>query len=824
MPLLDRLVAAVERGHRKILLATAVLVVLSALSLLRLEIDMDLLAQLPESSRTFRDYREVIEGFASRDTLVLRISGEPAVLPEFAAALASRLAELPGVSSVRHRIDVRRIRDEVLRPHRWELLTLEDYSEIERRLSPEAIRERVRGLRRALSMPLAAGAAAEIRTDPLGVDEILGRSLARRAGGALAASGSDGLFRSPSGRSLLVHVRPERSALDTRFGRELLSGVRRVERELLAGPFAGRGIEVGHTGPLVYALADREVLERDLRIDFLLVPVLVLAIFHVGLRTLRILPFVIAPLLVASLVTFALSLLLYGRLTMISIAFAGIFYGLGIDSAIYFYATLRARLAGDDLRGAILGTLREIGPANLLASTTTAGAFFVIGFSEFVGVSQLGVLTGVAMLLNVAGTFVLLPAMIFHQGARAVPRPAGPAPAAGRAYDRLARAVAGRPGRLAAPLLVIVVVAAAGAGRVRLDTDFSNLRPGGGEAERVESAIREDFDRAEAPLTVVVRGGTLEEALSRTHELVDRLAVWRDEGLVESWSAVTAFLPPPDVARSRIERFRALPRERAARDLGEALAAEGFAPDAFAGFFASWLDERPPRLDRRAPALAPVREPHVREVDGRVEVATWVHPAEGVADGMLVDRMRVAPGGDALVVGGQDLVEASFRDLLRRELVGFFAAAVVLNLLLMVVFEGGLARAACLFAPTALGLLATLGWMGLAGLRIDPVNVIVLPVVLGLGVDGTVYLAAHLREAAARGEGAGRGLAPLLLATGTTVAGFGSLALSRFPALAALGQLAAVGLVLCALFSLLLVPVLAGRERRIAATPASRYI
>jgi predicted RND superfamily exporter protein len=70
--------------------------------------------------------------------------------------------------------------------------------------------------------------------------------------------------------------------------------------------------------------------------------------------------------------------------------------------------------------------------------------------------------------------------------------------------------------------------------------------------------------------------------------------------------------------------------------------------------------------------------------------------------------------------------------------------------------------------------------------------------------------------------GVRRGATPLLLAVATTVAGFGSLGLSRFPALCRLGWLAALGLSLCMAATLLLVPALArvlvGRER---VTPGS---
>jgi len=116
--------------------------------------------------------------------------------------------------------------------------------------------------------------------------------------------------------------------------------------------------------------------------------------------------------------------------------------------------------------------------------------------------------------------------------------------------------------------------------------------------------------------------------------------------------------------------------------------------------------------------------------------------------------------------------------------------------------------ALALLAPTLAALLLYLGSIGLYGVAIDPINLIVLPLLIGLGVDDSVYLAAHVRHAGGLAPGMRRGMRPLLVAAATTVAGFGSLGLSRFPALARLGGLAAVGLALCVLSTLILLPVL----------------
>jgi predicted RND superfamily exporter protein len=812
-PSYERLVAAVDRRHRAILLAALGLSLAAALSLLRLRLDMDVLAQLPSRSAAFRDYRTFLQSFGAFDSLVLLVTGAPGRVVPFTDALAPRLARIPGVGSVRYRADLDAVRARFVEPFRYQLLSDEDFDELSRRLEPEAIVERVRRLRQALAMPMSLGARRWIVMDPLGVDELVGRSLARDYADPLLRPSSD-YFLSPSGDAALMMVLPTQSAFDTVFAERFLAEVRSAERELLDGPF--RDVTVGHTGSYVYALADKRVLRSDLGLYFLFAPLAVLAIFHLGLRSLRILPFVTAPLLATTTITFALSLVAFGSFNMISVAFAGIFYGLGIDSAIYFYALLREKAAAPTaldraaVRSAVCETLREIGVASLVSSTTTAVAFFVIGLSAFTGVSQLGLMTAVAMLLNVVSTFVLLPAMVFAWGARVIPPPAPP-PAM---VEWLARSAGGLAERRRAALgvaVALVAVSGAGVWRTRLDTDFTHLRPASAEAERVERDVRERFGHVDAQGVVMVDAGDAEEGLRVTERVAAALAGYRRDGLVHSYSALSAFLPSRETAELRLARFRSLPRAQAAAELRGALVQAGFDERAFAGFLDDLVREDRPALTLEAQQdgpLATLLERHLRPTADGVRVATFVVPAPGVPLSAIRRRLAADLSDAPLTVTGREIVEAEFAGLLRGELAWFLAASLALNFALLLLAERRLVRAAAMLLPTLVALVVYLGVIGALDVAIDPVNLVVLPLLIGLGVDDSVYLVAHMRHAGGLVAGVRRGALPLLLAVGTTVVGFGSLGLSRFPALHRLGWLAALGLSLCAAATLVLVPAL----------------
>ena len=809
----ERFAAAVDRRHRAILFATVLLLVLSGVSLLRLRFDMDVLAQLPARSAPFVDYRTYLQTFGVFDSLVILVTGDPERIVPFADALAQRLQSIPDVGTVRYRVDLGEVHRKFLEPYRYELLPEEAFAELARRLEPAAIDARMRGLRRAVAMPMSLGARRWIVDDPLGVEELVGRAIERRYADPLMRPSSE-YFMAAEGDALLIIARPLRSAFDTIFAERLLGEVRRAEHEVLAS-FAD--VHVGHTGSYVYALADKRVIQSDMRVYFLFAPIAVLAIFHLGLRTLRILPFAVFPLLVSTAMTFALSLLLFGSLNMVSVAFAGIFYGLGIDSAIYFYGLLRVKAAqygsfdAAAIRTAVGATLREIGAANVVASLTTAVAFFVIGLSDFTGVRQLGVMTGLAMLLNIVATFVLLPAMVFAWGARAIPAPQ-PSAFAGW-WSRAAIGLARRRGAVLMATAVLLAGAALGAAHVRLDTDFTHLRPGGGEAERVERMLRDKFNRIDAQGIVLVRGRDVEECLRASERVADRLERYRDEGLVRSYSTLTAFVPSDETAARRLARFRALPRLRAADDLRRALAASGFDVAPFAPFLADWVRDERPRIrieEQQDGPLAALIEQHVRRTAEGAMMTTYFVPGETASLAAVQQRLRADLGDVPFTVTGRELVEREFSRLLERELLWFVVAALVLNLVVVLAAERNLLRAVGVLTPTLAALIVYLGIIGAAGIPIDPINLIVLPLLIGLGVDDTVYLVAHVRHGGGLEAGVRRGVIPLLLAVGTTVAGFGSLGLSRFPALGRLGWLAALGLSLCLVAALVLVPALLG--------------
>ena len=98
--------------------------------------------------------------------------------------------------------------------------------------------------------------------------------------------------------------------------------------------------------------------------------------------------------------TAAAGLALVGALNLISIAFAVLFVGIGVDFGIQFSVdTGRSATTNGALRDALIAAGRNAGkPLALAAAATTAG-FYAFLPTDYKGVSELGLIAGTGMII-----------------------------------------------------------------------------------------------------------------------------------------------------------------------------------------------------------------------------------------------------------------------------------------------------------------------------------------------------------------------------------------------------------------------------------------
>jgi hypothetical protein len=167
------------------------------------------------------------------------------------------------------------------------------------------------------------------------------------------------------------------------------------------------------TGPV--AMADEEfatIKEGAVRNGIVTI-VIVLIILWLALRSKRLIVAVFANLFIGLALTAALGLLMVGTLNLISVYFAVLFVGIGVDFGIQYSVRYRAeRHEIDNLRSAVLAAGKHVGAPLTLAAGATAAGFLSFLPTDYRGVSELGLIAGFGMLIAFATSVTVLPALI----------------------------------------------------------------------------------------------------------------------------------------------------------------------------------------------------------------------------------------------------------------------------------------------------------------------------------------------------------------------------------------------------------------------------
>jgi len=161
-------------------------------------------------------------------------------------------------------------------------------------------------------------------------------------------------------------------------------------------------------------------------------------------------------------------------------------------------------------------------------------------------------------------------------------------------------------------------------------------------------------------------------------------------------------------------------------------------------------------------------------------------------------------GVTGMPVLGKFMMERSERALVITETLGGFVvfACILLNFRRLI-------PALLAAMPTIMTMMGMHGIMKLLSMSYTPLNIMALPVVLGIAVDNGVHIVQ--RYAAEKGDmkrtlaGSGRSV---LLATLTTLAAFGSLALTRHRGMASFALLLTIGVAASFLLSVIVLPAL----------------
>jgi hopanoid biosynthesis associated RND transporter like protein HpnN len=577
--------------------------------------------------------------------------------------------------------------------------------------------------------------------------------------------------------------------------------------------------------------------------------ILVATLLAVGLGSGRLILGTLATLVAGLLGTAGFATLAVGTLNLISVAFAVLFIGLSVDFGIHFGLRYReGRDNGLANAEALDAAARGVGTALFLAALCAAIAFLSFLPTDYLGLAQLGLISGAGMFIAVVANLTLLPALLTLLPAK--PRTTY-RKARGAAHG-LAQLPRRHPRTVLAIASLLSLASVIPASSARFDFDPLNLRDPHGEAMATLLDVMGDpgidpysIDVLASDLTEAARLTAALEALPEVKGVAslpalvpgdqdDKLPLVEDLAFVLGPSLSLAPAPRPS-AMDLAEARDSLARTLAATAQGNGGApASGPLAEAAARFAAALA-----AMPADAALLDALND---RLLDGLVDQLVLFRDgleATGVAEAdippELRDRYLAGDGSARLeVFPRQDLRDqkaleafvAAVRAVVPeatgapvtileagRTVTNAFLEAGLLSLGLVIVLLALVFRSArvvvLVLAPVALAGLFTMAASALIGQAFNFANLIVLPLLVGLGVAGGIHVVGRERQEHDAEEALDSSTPRAVVFSAlTTIGSFGSIALSSHPGTASMGVLLTLSIALGLICTLGVLPAL----------------
>jgi predicted RND superfamily exporter protein len=520
------------------------------------------------------------------------------------------------------------------------------------------------------------------------------------------------------------------------------------------------------------------------------------------------------------------------NLNLITINFTATLIGLGMDFNVQMlYRFFEERERHPDAESAMKRTLASVGKENLVGALATSAAFFSLMATPFLGVAQLGLISGVGVLLCWLASVSLLPALILGFASQGKAPPPGPWQSweqSWRSHPRVVLTLAG----------LVSLLAALNLGRPGFDYNLLHMMP------QTALAIQNDREFHErcgmCSLYACSLAGSEQEMRDRTEAFRKLPGVARVESPAD-------WIPQNSQARrQRIHNLLALAGQTRAPDwleqlpgpdqrlstaqllslkqrfnggdaqVSELLGQLGPGPiqDGLSHFFGEFkrdLESRKQWLSRQKEEPVPDWSQLPPELLHRYHRGPlWlikIYPKQDVWEKAPLERfLEEISRVDPQITGLPILTHTYLQQIKDSYWVAGRNALVAISLILLFSFRR-VDEALWALAPKLLGIVWMLGAMGILGIHFNPANATALPLTLGIGLVFGVHVVHRLRDNPRLGVFAGSTGNAVLVSGVSTVLGYISLISSPYRGIASLGLIMGLGVISSLITSLVILPL-----------------
>lgn len=520
-----------------------------------------------------------------------------------------------------------------------------------------------------------------------------------------------------------------------------------------------------------------------------------LIILTITFRSLKVTPILLGPLAIGLLVSFALVPVVVGPLNIVTVFLLLILVGLGIDYTIHLLKRFQLELMSNDVLRALNNTFTSTGRSVIISALTTAMPMLVLSFSNFRGFSTFGIILGGSILIIVLVIFVVMPAALVlghHLGVVRAKRYRG-----WWLKPLLERTTI---------IMFVIVIAGCLYGVIRgtgFDYSFIAYSDNNATIKAFKKKHKSVYPESMSPAALY-----LVPTLTELDQLLERLRnnMSRENSRIDRFTSIRDFVPSHKDYQNRLLLVKDIKKTiagRWTRRIKDEQLSKHIED------LKRWeIPDHPPEVEN-VPidiiSLFTAHEGSGRYIAGIYSKGSRREGREAIAFTKELYALKLPEGTQGPI--GETPVFAEILRLVLQEgpwMVSLALCAVAITILIN---SRSFIDTGWILFPLITGIGLTFAMMAWFNIQMNHYNVIVIPALLGMGVDDGVHYYLRVKELDGNVHKVQKELwSPLSVCTLTTITGYFGLIMSSHTGLRSIGIMAIIGMISMWITSLILLP------------------
>src|SRR6185437_14909507 len=716
--------------------------VLIGIGVARLHFDVEVLDLLPSNNRSVEGLKLYQQQFSNARELIITLHASDADQAESAAqAIAIRLRKQTNlVNSVIWQPPWLENPGQTaeLIGYLWLNQSPHVFDELAGRLAPTNLPTVLAGVRDQLAGSMSPNDIARLSYDPLGLTQL---PAAAAAAAPNFAQGQN-LFGSPDGKFRIIFVEASTPLATYKECYPWLQAIHASVEATRAENHWAPDIEINYTGRPAFVSEIARGMQHDVTISVGGTSLIIAILFFLAHR--RVKPMLWLLILLALILagTLALGGLIFGSINVVSMGFAAILLGLAVDYAVVHYqeALAHPKLSVPEIRAAIA-------PSIFWAATTTICAFLVLNLGGLPGLGQLGTLVGVGVALSAfVMIFAYLPPLFPER------RKARPAHAIETGVEMPVPEHASIPRHrtlifAGTAAIILFSIGVLFFGIPKMDSTANALRPRNSKAYAALDMIQQQLGQKEEPLWLLIAGTNETEVAEKLDATTPFLQQAVSNHVLTGFTLATPLWPRPAFQDTNRATAQALVAKR--DSIRSAVLTNGFTENAFGlanGVLDTWQ-----RAGQTKGVFWPTNNLDRWILDKLVARSAtnfyalgFLYPTNS-EEGIVHLEQKLASEPNVWISGWQLLGRAVLYSVMKNlwKLVTPMICLVLLSLWLAFRRPQEILLSLSVLLVSGLFLLAL---MHLVGWSWNLLNLMGIPLILGTGVDYSIFMQLALRR------------------------------------------------------------------------------